>query len=99
MENKFIARMRPRLEQLFQDNEMNCGEFEDGDYAEESKRPIWPLFAWILSTAVVTVSISLLFAAEYRSTVQLVGGVVIGAILLVPFAKLSRKSRLGTKGK
>lgn len=89
MGNRFIAYVRPRLERLFQDKEMHCGEFEDGDMAEEKAVPIWPLFAWILSTAVVTVLISLLFDAADRATAQLVGCVVIGAILLVPFRMLT----------
>ena len=60
---------------------------------------VWPLFAWILSTVVVTVLISLLFDAEDRCTVQLVGCVVIGAILLIPFRMLARMLLRGKTGK
>ena len=61
--------------------------------------PVWPLFACILSTVVVTVLISLLFDAEDRCTVQLVGCVVIGAILLIPFRMLARMLLRGKTGK
>lgn len=68
---------------------MHCGEFDEEEKSEEKYGPIWPLFAWILSTAVVTVLISLLFDAADRATVQLVCCVVVGAILLVPFRMLA----------
>lgn len=93
MENSFLARVRSGLEQVFQSKEMDGAEFEAGEMTEEKTGSIWPLFAWILSTAVVTVLISLLFDAEVRGTAQIVGSIIIGAILLVPFARISRKKK------
>lgn len=60
---------------------------------------VWPLFAWILSTAVVTVLVSLLFDAEARGMFQFVGCAVIGAILLVPFRMLPRTLLKSNAGK